>query len=62
MLRIHETDRNGVTHSWVVRMGDCPECGSLCAFDLPCTPLTPRRVLCCSCSYSEGYSYSPGHG
>lgn len=59
MLRIHETNTQGITQIWEMKMGSCPACGSACSIDHPCTPATPKRLLCCSCSYSEGYSYSP---
>ncbi len=58
MLTIHETNREGVTQIWEMEVGNCPRCGDLCTVDLPKTPATPKRLLCCSCSYSEGYSYS----
>lgn len=58
MLTIHETTPEGVTQMWEMNVDKCPECGALCIVDLPRTPATPKRLLCCACSYSEGYDYS----
>ncbi len=57
MVMLHETDENGITYTWEMEIGTCPECGANCSVDSPMTPGAPKRVLCWWCYYSEGYSH-----